>query len=78
MTRPSSWDLVPYFETWSIAALDVVCERAAHAVQHAKSLTCQISQIASVDAIPAEDMQYIIDEGDSVGTAEMEMPKARD
>jgi hypothetical protein len=71
-------DSVPYFETWTIAALDFVCERAAHAVQHEKSLTCQITQIGSVDAMPTEDMQYIIDEGDSVGTAEMEMPEARE
>jgi hypothetical protein len=43
-----------------------VRERGAREVQHAKSLTRQITQIGSVDATPTKDIHNIIDEGDSV------------
>jgi hypothetical protein len=78
MSRQKSWndaivrlDLVPCFETWTIAELDVVFERKVREVKHAKSLTRQlegkqVSQVGTAHTSPTKDIHNIVDHSSSV------------
>jgi hypothetical protein len=63
--------LVPCFETKTIAELDVVREKAARGVKHAKSRTrqlesSQIAQVGIINITPTKDKHNIVDDGSSM------------